>query len=325
MIAYLAFLSRAAEGYATGRYGYGAVNSLLLLTLVFFHPLLIFPYLFISVYFYYFNHITRGLILKNGLVFLVFYLVRNLLFTSRYEAHSISGLGHFIEHFPHYFSLPSFRNFARYLAGDYYLLLPVLLLVVYYFVKCKRYQPLVGILGAVFGYILLINVSFWQGSEQFYMENLYLPMSLFLIIPLVFEVIPKIDKRTIWVGLILLFSIKVLHIYRSHHPYEDRITYWRNFLKKTQNDDHKKLFLSTNQVDSDSLLMTWASTYELWLLSTIETGTTRSILVLDSPSELAWQMKAQQELITPWGAFKYHKLLSKYFVLKDTSRYYFYK
>ena len=67
--------------------------------------------------------------------------------------------------------------------------------------------------------------------------------------------------------------------------------------------------------------MSWATPYEVWLLSTIRTGHTTSIMVTDSDNNLDWMLHHNKKFVTRWGLFKYDDLPSKYFVLQDTSFY----
>jgi len=70
----------------------------------------------------------------------------------------------------------------------------------------------------------------------------------------------------------------------------------------------------------DLLKMTWATPYEFWLISTIETGTTSSIITQEKADELTWTKKKKfsKKIVLRWASFDYQDLNSQYFVLRDT-------
>ncbi len=322
MIMYFAFLSKESEFDTSNRFWYQPINSFLLFALAFFHPLLIIPFAFASVYFYYFKHIDRVLLLKNGIIFFILYLVKKLFFTSAYEAEANKGFDNFSLLFPNYFNIQSNKNFVYTLIQEYYFLIPAFILLFYYFIKEKRYLPLLFILGCFGGYLLLVNVSFHGGgTEQFYIENLYLPLSLFVIIPIVFEIVPKVNWKMVFIPLSLICLVKLCHIYNAHTFYTERVEYIQEFIDSTANNANPKMILSPSKVDQEKLMTTWAMSYEVWLLSTVESNVSRSILVIDQPEKYHWALGENKTFITQWGLFEYDKLPSKYFILKDTSHY----
>jgi len=321
MIVFFAFLSRMDETNLKDKSWCFLVKILSLLTLAFIHPLLIIPFAFATVYFYYFRHIERKSLINSSIIFLVFVVTKNIFFRSAYDSSAMGGLKNFLSLFPNYFSIESNKMFLTYLIYDYYLLIPLLGIIIYYFVKQKLKYPLYFIPASFIGYLFLINVSFKDGPDQFYIESLYLPLSLFLIIPFVFEIIPKLKLNQAIVGLSFTCLIRVLHIYGSHQPYSNRVSYLNSILDKTANNPNKKMILATKNMAMDTLMMSWGSPYEFWLLSTINTGESRSILIIETPSKYNWALGQKDEFITDWGLFKYDQLPNKYFNFRDTSQY----
>jgi hypothetical protein len=347
LIVYFAFLEMGNEKGWNTKVLFWISNIFLLATLAFFHPLMIFPFMFFTGYLL----LTSGLhfmgisirfnipkletqsnspanhnnqFLISGLLFLFFFLIKTFLLKTPYDSHSMGGLKNFISLFPNYFTIPSNINFLNYLLKDYYLLILAGIIILTYCIKNKSYAQLIFIFGSFLGYLALINVSYPNGPEQFYIESLYLPLSLMVFFPLVDYVFRTLPKKILLMGLCAVIFIRLFHIFNTHHLYTDRVSYISQFLEETKNHENKKLIVAADQLDENKLLMTWGFSYECWLISTIETGETRSVVAKENPSELNWALGKNKSFITKWGLFDYKDLPEQYFVFRDTSNYIIY-
>lgn len=320
-VVYFAFLEKSGEESWIRKHWFWLINIALLATLAFFHPLMICPFAFFIAYFFFFSNNNKTGLLSSALIFLGCFLLKALVFKTSYDSGAMGGLKNFTRLFPDYLSIPANINFLGYLIKDYYLLILGIIAISVHFVRNKQLKRLGLTLLAFFGYLFLINVSYPDGPHQFYIESLYLPLSLILFLPLVFAVFEKIDKRILYIGLFLTVCIRTTHIYQVHDFYTERLEYITNFLNATEKNDHKKLMLSKEQVNLDKVLLSWAFSYECWLLSTLDTGNTRSIVTRDKPEKLKWALKKNKAFIASWGIYKYETLPERYFIFRDTSKY----
>ena len=88
--------------------------------------------------------------------------------------------------------VPSFKDLSANLWTDFGLLpLSILALKVFYVVK-KRFLKLALVWVSVLAYTLIILISYREGGSWFHIESQYLPMSIFVILPLVWELIPEL-------------------------------------------------------------------------------------------------------------------------------------
>jgi hypothetical protein len=294
---------------------------LLLFTLVFSHPLMLFPFSFLTFYFLLHSKQTRPIYLASFLTFGAFYLAKQLFFKTIYESSAMGGLGNFKTLFPNYFGLDSNYSFLSYIISDYYLLFIALAAVVVYYIYYKEILKLGLVFGFFAAYLLLINVSYPHGGEQFYMENLYLPLSIFVIVPIVFDILPKLKANTALLLLGTLIGIRLICIWAAHTTYSDRLDYLRSLITQTPTQTSQKLLIQETPEHKSKLLMTWATPYEIWLLSTLEHGETRSIMLTDNLKEVEYAIPSTDKFITKWGAFPYQNLPQNYFVFKDSLGY----
>lgn len=294
-------------------------HTILLFSLVFVHPLLVFPFLFVAIYLYLINQLYLTTVIGVILSFSTLYLLKFYFFRTSYDVGALSGMQNFASLFPDYLHIASNRRFLEYLIKDYYMIPLISLLVFSKYSKDKALIKGLFLIASLLGYTLLINVSYVQEVPQFYIENFYLPLSLMVIFPLVFEVWPKLSDRIFWTSMIIILVIRIIHICMAHDPYTVRLDWMRGYMESTDS----KLIVSDDKVPLDTLMMTWASPYEFWLLSEIETGNTRSIVIDQNPEIHRWASDKKNVFITKWGYFPYAELPKRYLTFKDSTAYEF--
>jgi len=297
------------------------VLATMLVTLAFFHPLLIFPFLF-STIFLYLDYPSQRNYLKGGFLFYFFLLlIKSLFFKTSYDSTAMGGIKNFIELFPDYLFLNSNKQFVLDIVNKYYLLVLVFLGMTYYYVKKSKFTKAFLIATFFIGYLLLVNVSYPKGAESFYLENLYLPLSIFVTLPYVFDL--KLNNKVYLSLLILILGISLLRISINHKIYSSRVALLENYMSETQYLPEKKIIITEKQFPMDTLMMSWATPYEFWLLSTTSKNETRSIMITDDINEVEWTKNYNKKFVTKWGAFDYSELPTKYFIFDDTTFYHF--
>jgi hypothetical protein len=164
----------------------------------------------------------------------------------------------------------------------------------------------------------LINVSYPDAATpNFYIENLYLPIGIFIALPLVYDVMVLIRSERLSIIMIALIIVTgCMRMYTTHVPYTARLNWERAFLSK--NSD-KKLLVNAKVVPMDTLIISWGTPYEFWLLSTMENKKTASIIISDNPDELSWALRDKDKFLTTWGSFSYDNLPHRYFKFSDTA------
>ena len=293
--------------------------------LTFFQPLLIFVILFAALYYFLFQQVEipeqtsfRVLIYSVLITFL-----KGKILTTAYEANAYGGLKNFITLFPNYFTIPSNAKFIGYLFFDYIFLLVGFLLLVIFYIRAKSWLKLGYFLVAFIGFLAIINISLPNGADQFYIENRYLPLSFFIVLPFVYDIYPKMGLKSTWlIGLVLVF--RVFYIGMDHQKFTVRLDWFRNRLKMAEQSDHPKQIILGKTVPLDTVIMTWSSSYEFWLLSTLEKKKSASIIIHNQPKNFDWTKDKRDIFYTNWGVFSYKDLPSQYFIFKDTSQYYIY-
>ncbi len=319
---YLALLDNQLNDQKINQNIYYALSILLMTTIAFTHPLMLIPISFILILYWLSYPLKRKEIYISFAIFIGSYLVKSLFFKTKYDSQAMHGLINFKHLFPDYFSLDSNIHFVQYLVKDYYFVLLFLCIgLVFYFIK-KDYLKLI-LLGGYFSAItLLINVTYPKGADQFYLENQYLLLAFVVIIPIVFEFFNKIKTPYIQLGLLtLICSLGCIRIIIAAPIYTNRLNWNQQLLSKTENAPYKKLIISSSKVPMDTLMMTWSTSYEIWLLSTIESDSSRSIIIEETENEFDNALLSNKTFFTKWGYFDYDGLNKNYFHFHDTTNY----
>jgi hypothetical protein len=296
------------------------------------HPMLAFP-TFFALFFFWEKAPSRAaipskMLLAAGIFVAFILLVKNkLLGATAYDAGAMSRADNLRKLFPHYFDLASNRDFLRWCLTDFYLLPLGLAGASFFYFWQKKWRKLLLINGFFFAYLLLVNVSIPESYHRFYLENLWLPLSVFVAVPLALDVLPHFlekEKSRKWAFALLAACVaaRLLNIGLAHRPWTARLDWERSFLKETSALPRKKLLLSESQVPMDKLLLSWGTSFEFMLLSALDhPDSTRLITVDEDPKRLGWATPQPRSVITEWEVWRYDQLPRRYFHPQDTTLY----
>lgn len=294
-----------------------AALVLLVVTVAFLHPLAAVVHFYMVGYYV----IRKGMfsnkiLVSMALLYLVILVIKFLFFRSVYEQHAFGGLKHVYTFFPHYFGTFSWSRFWANCLSHYYWLPMAWILVVVHYMSQRRFLLTAYVTLAVWGYLFIVNVSYSDSSTpNFYIENLYLPLAVIVSLPLAIDVLPGLKSAAIWLIWVSVLLSGILRIVSTSASYTQRLNWQRTQLKQLANE---KVIIKTSPSDAAIMLMDWCSPYEFWLLSTIETGQSASIIFDPDPGHRDWAKGHTKDFIVNWNIFPYSQLNPKYFIFSDT-------
>lgn len=294
------------------------VMILFLPVLVFSHPLLLFPFGFAWVFFYFFSSrpLSRTWFWTGTGYYLLLLSIKHFFFQGSYESTSFGGLRNIIDLFPRYDRAVSVHRFLINLPRLYYFVPLVYLVLMGYYLTRKRYREGGWLTLALTGFGGMIMISYPEaGTDDFYLENLYMPMAFFLALPLVFHYLPRFRKPGLSGMLVLAIGgAALVRILGLAPVYEDRTDFQKEVLAQFGKG---KYILDTEYLPSDRLYMTWASPYEFWFLSTVNQGYSASLLITEDTGPFEYAREQRSALVTTWGSFEYDQLPTRYFSFPD--------
>lgn len=284
----------------------------------FFHPLIIFPFTFFCLFFILnkqFEFSSKWIII-TVLIYLSSVVLKSTVLKSPYDSSAFGALKNFILLFPDYFTIPANKVFLNKMLTNYYFIPLLSLCLFIYFLIKKEFLNLALFFMFALGYVLLINVSYYKGdSAIFYMENLYLPLSLIIALPFSYFILNNIKPKYTCVIIAIIGVVALFRIFNSHQLYTERLSYLSEILTKYKNE---KVIIDDEKFDNQKLLMSWGTPYEMWLLSTVKNKQTASIVLHYNPDELVWATNNSKAFLTSWGLFDYNNMPKEYFIFKDT-------
>lgn len=286
------------------------------------HPLILFPTTFMFLFFMLQDWKNKSVYIYPYSSFLIFYSIKYFLFKTGYDAKSMEGMDNLFLYFPNYFTLPSNIVFLQYWIKDYYGILILMMVLCTVYGIDKQYLKAFFIVSFTVAYVLFINICYAKGADQFYIENMYLPVGLYLGMAIAYDVVDRIHWRYVWPLIALFFGIRLAHIYSTHTLYTNRLEFLESVILQMDKAPQKKNLIETTPDIKSTLIMDWATSYEIWLLSTIKRKATASIVITDNIQTLDWTLPHNKKFVTKWGAFDYSDFNSNpYFNFSDTSYY----
>ncbi|MDB5280972.1 MAG: hypothetical protein JWO06_47 [Bacteroidota bacterium] len=248
------------------------LHFLILLFIQFLHPLLVAPILFVLLYSFYthykfdFAKYIAPVLLSLSAFGIRFYAGK----FDWYESSKLSIVDALKTNLPSLRHLPSVHKLFHLALGDHLLFWILFgLTLIFLFVE-KRYVIGTLLLSFTCGYLLLVCVTN-PDADEFYLENMVVPISIFMLLPFTDFVLKKlIDVQPVFI-LVLLFiiSTRLISIYNKHSIYTNRISWYNKEFNIMDKTGENRVFKSDADVPMDTLIMTWASGYESLLLSSI--------------------------------------------------------
>lgn len=202
---------------------------------------------------------------------LTFILKYKILKLDWYDAMSLSRAEAFGKLWPNWLNIKSNRDFWQWCLRDYYLI-PVLYAVnLFNLLRLKKWLPALWCLLFMPAYILLVNIPFYEGDRQFYLENLYLPLGIFAVLPWLFHLFPDglpgfSGRKWVYPTLILMALLRVTHIYMAHEPWTARLNWEKALLRE---HPEPKFLVKEQDLPVDLLQFTWGLPYESLLLTSL--------------------------------------------------------
>lgn len=288
-------------------------------TVAFAHPLIFIPFVYCFFFLAYKKkYIIDGKTMRLTITFFTLsFVMKRLFLTSQYESQAGGSIKEIPDKALHIFNLHSTQQFFNNCLHIYYWIPILFLLIVVWYAVKKEWLHLWVFTAFTVGYLVLVFTSYdTSDTSDVYIENLLIPIGIFLAMPFAFHILPKMQKKNIgWALILLIMFSGGIRIYNASKPYAHRLNWERNYLTANLNT---KLVINSKKLPADVLMITWGIPFEVWLLSTIEYNKTVSIAARDNVDEILWATGETRSFIDNWEVTPYNKLPPKYFKFTDS-------
>jgi hypothetical protein len=212
------------------------------------------------------------------------------------------------------------------LSDSFAFLIPAFLWVNIFYFKHKKYLKIALFNAFFMAYFLLITQRYLEDTRWYSAECHYQPLAVFLIIPLIWDILPSIrPKKAVLVGIMIFLSIRLFFIFQTHTPYTERLNYIKDLVNTPSINQHKKVIINEQEIDKEKLMMTWGIPYEALQISALKSpDSTKIIVITDTGLEKEKELLSSKDsmvtfLMLPKIAFK--DLPKNYYNLTDTTAY----
>lgn len=223
------------------------------------------------------------------------------------------------EHFPNYFAFESHQKFLQDAIQHWYFLPIFLVVITGFYLRWREWLKLGWILAFSFGYLMLLHISSPSATYRFYAEVNYMPLSIVLMTPFIFDVVPKI-KRKAWVLYLFagIVAIRLLTIALHHQPYTERLTWMETQLDRHTSAQSNRLLLELDEKKRDTLLMTWGVAYESLLLSAMKhPDSARTMVVLPKGKRYDTALQSDTSFVTELTEYPIDVVDGRYYRLGE--------
>ncbi len=293
------------------------IQVVLLVTVSFMHPLLIFVFSFFIIYFY----LNKNITLKSAVFWFILYMLawlfKSIFLKTSYDSGKMGGLNNIINYFPKYHNATSIKYFFKACLADYFLFVVLFLANVFYFLKTKQLLKTLFFIVSVTGYWFIISISNADIPNDFYIQSMYLPLGIMIFTPLFFEIVPTIKKELLLFFVIAYLSVRLFFIIDAGKWFTERLAWNKKFVAYAQTLGNNKFIIQEELVPDDKLGINWGASFETLILSSLNNpDSATTILIHPNPSQFNW-LQRTDAFLTPWDIWYGDDIPKKYFNLKD--------
>lgn len=292
------------------KYGLLLLYLVLLLTTIFLHPLVVFPVVFVLGFLALSKRKSPNpaILWSAAIVALIMGAKYLVLPVSYYDEEQLEHRQNFITYFPNYFAVDSFESFFRWCIKDWYIYGILMVLTVGFYAYRRQWFKLGWLLLFTVGYLIIVNVTHLNTPKPF-LESYYQALSVFVLLPFVFDLLPKTKAQYALGLLVLIVILRINTIYHHHHHYTSHITAVRRTLELFPG----KFVVPADRFPQYTNIMTWGVPNTSALLSSMESpDSCRSFFVTENVAG-AMLDDATYAFKTPFRPFSYNTFNPHYF------------
>ena len=281
------------------------------------HLLIFFPIVLLLVYYYgsFRRLMSVRCVVHFAICLIVFGIRYELAQQNWYESEKLDIWQNF-HNLPHLFSFASVQLFAHRLLSAYSIYFTALVMVLVWLFTSLRYLKALAVLLMSLSYWLLI-VLCYPGEQGIYLENLFVPLSFIVALPLAVDIIPLSGTRMMVVILIAML-LRIGFVYHTHSVFTDRLAVYEPYFKYAKKHKLTGVYVKSSMLsDTHKYFMMWGSGYESMLLSSlVSPDSCMMVCVDDDVSRYSSILKTDSILVIMNKTLNRADIPKKYFNLR---------
>ena len=294
-------------------------QALLLIVILFFHPVILFPTLF-AMGFLFFDLKDKKQVKFWALVAftLVVFAVKNVYFSNPYDSGKIAGA---IKSLISFISGQDWRYLKQFLKDctyDYLFFVLGFLAMLVFYIKQRKFGKMLWMVALVSSYVAIIIFSIGQDAQKIYVDGMLFAAGFMVALPLLYDLLPVLGTtRKLAPALILglLLAIRLPIIIVAHQPMTERL-HWIADLVDTMraHPESNRFFIHKEDLPMDKLFFEWGLCYETLLYSSLESPDSACVAIAIPVHAVSVEQAAQiveqnvsNVIYCPWWGMPYDK------------------
>ncbi len=301
------------------------LTGIIIIALCFFsHPVSFFLLLYIIGYFMVSRDTWKDPLIYTLIIFiLILYSLKFFVSADNsYEGHYFSIIGSGFHYFRDFFAYESFKFFVHNLGNLYYFHLLIGLFMLIYYLSNRSFVKLIYYLLGILIFFITTVITYYEGDSPMSMEKNFMPLSLFICLPFVREILFEFNKfsRLKFGFVIFVIGISLFNIFSESSVYKNRIEYLSRMVSYSQKFPERKFIIQKQLIDMNKLIIPWALSVETLLFSSLDSpDSSKTFFITDDVNKLNYT-KDNVELFMCtdfWLDWNIKELNNKYFKLKE--------
>ena len=314
LLLFFAYLIRYPNNYSWWMW---IINIIGVIVLAYYHPLIFIPFYFLWLYFL-LHQPTRFFnkqFLLIGIIMLIVLIIKSQISSNWYDADKINTFTTNLKaYYPNYLSLPSHVQFLKNCVKVWYFFPLFLIVDIAYYLYQKAWLKLGLLLSFCLGFIFLLHIAFPNTEHRFYAEVNYMALSIFVMVPFIFEIAPLIKAQHLTFLFVAILLIRLSSIAYNHRPYTQRIEWITQQLQQASTNSDK-FYLDKKDAPMDLLLMEWGLPYESLIISNAQ-GHPKTLFIHDDIPSFQAPLQQDSTFVTSFRNYHQNELNTKYFNLR---------
>ena len=252
------------------------ISLLFVPTVIFSHPLAIYVFVAWSVWMFQMHPQSRKrLMVMPPLLAIAIHFIKEIIFkaisgAADYEAQRKEGLVNFKAPLSTYFDSLLGKGAVKALTSDYFIMLAVVALLLFFYARRKQWVSLLLFTGTVCGFWLLVTVAFRDWPYDHYPEHLYQPVPFFITLAFAVAFPTLVQKASVRaLVLLVIFAVSIGKIYDNHQFYTGRLDWYRRYIHLMHQSGIRNATLAEAHKIYGVQYSYWASNCESMLLSAL--------------------------------------------------------
>jgi|GEM_PF-4251261 hypothetical protein len=291
----------------------------LLVTAIFFHPIMIILVAFIYAFLYASKRLKslRTLILSAVAIVTIYLVKYHMQLENLYDVQRMSGLQNLVTLFPNYFDTIAFKDFLKQCIHDYYIAVVFFIVISIFYCANFYWTRLLLVWSFTLGYVVLITVTDANLKTSFFSQNLHHVTAFFIVVPFMVDVAPRFNANGLCTVIVLIVLIRSNVIFHKHSFFTDKLIETKMLVDDTRAMNCNKGMIQFYNIKNSAGGVIWGIPYETIIISSLDGGENVSVSAIDNTIEAEFTSPNNEKIIIPFGGYLYiTDLNNKYFHFK---------